>query len=92
MLARVPTVNYQAKIFGGSNVHGTPTDKPEELIGMRNIQFAMIDMMKRGIQIQTAHVGETGNRRIIMDISTGDVWVWHILADGSRFKSMDGRN
>jgi hypothetical protein len=31
--------------------------------------------MNRGAAITVVHVGEQGHRRIVMDITTGDVWV-----------------
>lgn len=82
---------YQAKIFGGANVTGNTQVKEEDLVGARNAEKAMMLLIGRGIDIKTCHVGETGNRRIIMEVETGSVWVKHQQADGMRYSSMNGQ-
>jgi len=67
---------YQAKIFGGSNMLSVSTLR-DELIGTRNTQAAIQHLADRGIALLVAHVGETGYRRIAFDVSNGDVWVKH---------------
>jgi chemotaxis protein CheD len=68
---------YQAKIFGGSNMLANSTLKEDELIGTRNTEAALKHLSERGIDLLVAHVGETGHRRIVFDVETGDVWVRH---------------
>lgn len=68
---------YQAKIFGGSNMLGKSTLKENELIGTKNTESAARHLSAIGIPLQVAHVGETGYRRIAFDVETGDVWVKH---------------
>jgi chemotaxis protein CheD len=66
---------YQAKIFGGANMFGKTTDFKDALIGEKNTDKAMKLLMNRGAAITVAHVGDQGHRRIVMDVTTGDVWV-----------------
>lgn len=68
---------YQAKIFGGSNMLNNSTLREDELIGTRNAEAAMMLLAERDIPLLVAHVGETGHRRIILDVRSGDVWVRH---------------
>jgi len=44
-------------------------------IGDKNAVAAATLLMNEGVDILVAHVGEFGYRRIVFDISTGDVWV-----------------
>ena len=64
-----------AKIFGGANMFGSNSKSQEALIGEKNSAKAMQLLMDRNIPIDVVHVGEQGYRRIVMDVSTGDVWV-----------------
>jgi chemotaxis protein CheD len=66
---------YQAKIFGGANMFRKTTDFKDALIGEKNAEKAMQLLMNRGVEITVVHVGEQGHRRIVMDVTTGDVWV-----------------
>jgi len=69
--------DYQAKIFGGSNMLMNSRLEEDELIGTRNTEAAMKHLSERDISLLVAHVGETGHRRIAFDVETGDVWVRH---------------
>jgi len=68
---------YEAKIFGGSNMLTSSTLKEDELIGTKNTEAALKHLTERNISLLVAHVGETGHRRIAFDVETGDVWVKH---------------
>ncbi len=68
---------YQAKIFGGSNMLTSSTLKEDELIGTKNTRAALKHLSEREIPLLVAHVGETGHRRIAFDVEKGDVWVKH---------------
>ncbi len=68
---------YQAKIFGGSNMLANSTLKEDEMIGTKNTEAAINHLTERGIPLLVAHVGETGYRRIAFDVERGDVWVKH---------------
>ncbi len=69
--------DYQAKIFGGSNMLTNSTLREDELIGTKNTEAALKHLTERDMTLLVAHVGETGHRRIALDVSTGDVWVKH---------------
>jgi chemotaxis protein CheD len=66
---------YQAKIFGGANMFRETAGFKGDLIGEKNTEKAMQLLMNRGATITVVHVGEQGHRRIVMDVTTGDVWV-----------------
>jgi len=83
--------DYHGKIFGGSDMLSQQTDKKADLIGMRNAEAAMQMLMTEDIDILVAHVGETGHRRIIFDIQSGDVWVRHETANHHVQASTSGR-
>lgn len=68
---------YEAKIFGGSNMLTSSTLREDELIGTKNTEAALKQLAERGISLLVAHVGETGHRRIAFDVEKGDVWVRH---------------
>lgn len=68
---------YQAKMFGGSNMLALSTLQEDELVGTKNTEAALKHLAEREITLLVAHVGETGHRRIVFDIATGDVWVKH---------------
>ncbi|HET8707446.1 MAG TPA: chemotaxis protein CheD, partial [Pseudomonadales bacterium] len=64
---------YQVKLFGGAHVNaGTNLE-----VGVRNIEAARQLVKAVGLVIGSEHVGGKGHRRIIFDISTGDVWLKH---------------
>jgi len=67
---------YQAKIFGGSNMLDSTLRKDEQ-IGVKNTEAALMHLQDRGIPLLVAHVGESGHRRIVLDVAKGDVWVKH---------------
>jgi len=69
--------DYQAKIFGGSNMISNSTLAEDDMIGNKNTEAAINHLAEKNIPIMVAHVGETGHRRIVMDVSSGDVWVKH---------------
>lgn len=68
---------YQAKIFGGSNMLTNSTLREDEMIGTKNTEAALKHLSEWGISLLVAHVGETGHRRIAFDVEKGDVWVKH---------------
>jgi len=70
--------DYQAKIFGGSNMITNTWLREDELIGTKNTEAAINHLSQRSIPLLVAHVGETGHRRIVFNVNTGDVWVKHV--------------
>ena len=86
---------YEGKIFGGSNVLGNDlvrTTKEEDLVGTRNAERALMMLMTEGVNVTVVHVGESGHRRIIFDIATGDVWVKHEATNGAKIIGTSGIN
>lgn len=77
--------DYEAKVFGGSDTNTRYPldieDSERRPMGEKNSSAAFELLLAAGANIVTAHVGESGYRRIIFDISNGDVWV--------KFKSLE---
>ncbi len=69
---------YQAKIFGGSNMLSHQTLIEDETVGNKNTVEAIRLLTQYNISLMIAHVGETGHRCIRFDIESGDVWVKHV--------------
>ena len=67
--------DYHAKIFGGSRMMVGTRLSEHEQIGTRNIGAALKHLADRGIPVMSAHIGETGHRRVVFDVWSGDVWV-----------------
>lgn len=95
---RTRLTDYEVKIFGGGNMYEKyPVPDLDEVerqpIGEKNAAAAFSLLMNEGANIQVAHVGEFGHRRIVFDISTGDVWVRFSAAKGAvgDVRSLDGR-
>jgi chemotaxis protein CheD len=68
---------YQVKVFGGGNMFPSLSKPQEKNIGQRNMDVGKKLLQECGFQIHTAHIGGIGYRRIIFDISNGDVSVHH---------------
>jgi len=90
--------SYEIKIFGGGNMYKKlPYNGLEEVenqpVGDKNVAAAATLLMNEGVDILVAHVGEFGYRRIVFDISTGDVWVRFTAARGAigDVRSLRGR-
>ncbi len=67
--------DYRAKVFGGGNMIGAKAGSNEDLVGTRNAETAIKLLMDRGVELAVADVGEFGYRRIVFDVTNGDVWV-----------------
>lgn len=81
---------YQGKIFGGANMFGQQARSDEDLVGERNAAAAITMLMQHNIDVAVAHVGETGHRRVVMDVGTGEIWVKHTADDGKKMDSTSG--
>jgi chemotaxis protein CheD len=68
---------YEAKIFGGSNMLAMSTFREDNSVGLKNTNAALKHLTEKSILLQMAHVGETGYRRIAFELESGDVWVKH---------------
>ena len=62
---------YQAKLFGGGNMF--PDAKSTLNLGTHNIAMARELLRQRGIPLVTEHVGGAGHRKLIFDLSNGEV-------------------
>ena len=69
---------YEAKIFGGGNMIREQGACIEDTVGTRNAAAAMQLLMAEGVNILVAAVGEFGHRRLVFDVTNGEVWVRHI--------------
>lgn len=67
--------DYQAKIFGGSNMF--PLHRKDGCIdvGWRNIEAARGLLVRSGFRIVAEDVGGNTHRRLIFDLGDGDVWI-----------------
>ena len=77
---QTPLRAFEAKIFGGGNIlkHNTPNafeSVQKTPVGDKNVQVAFEFLMANNIEMKVAHVGESGYRKIIFDVASGDVWV-----------------
>ncbi len=88
---RTQITEYDAKIFGGGNLIKKVGDNTQDSIGTKNAAAAMMLLMQEGVAIKIAHVGEFGHRRIVFDISSGDVWVKHEPLKGVNTAILSGR-
>lgn len=75
--------DYEAKIFGGGNMMRNRTQNIDDSIGTKNATAAMNLLMQEEVPILVAHVGEFGHRRLVFDVSSGDVWVRHTDKDAA---------
>ncbi len=82
--------DYQAKIFGGGDMSQLRGGNGDDTVGERNAEAAFNLLMQEGVLIMVADVGETGARRVVYDISNGDVWVRHQLINGKQPSSING--
>lgn len=89
-LHRTSLCEYQVKIFGGADVFGVGCNSEDMLTGERNVSQAASLLARKKIDIDVAHVGENGNRRIILDIDDGCVWVKHTSNQGKKLSSTSG--
>lgn len=67
--------DYQGKIFGGANMFEAKLKSADVGVGDRNAAKAKQLLSSRKVDIKAVNVGEQQHRRIVMDISTGNVWV-----------------
>lgn len=68
---------YQVKLFGGGNMFHAVRGGKSFDIANDNIAAARFLLDRAGFRIQAEDVGGNGHRRIIFDLSDGNVWVRH---------------
>lgn len=81
---------YQVKVFGGADVSVREPDTVQQSIGQKNVAQAMNMLSQRNIDVLVCHVGESGNRKIVLDLNTGDVWVKHTAQNGQVIQATSG--
>lgn len=67
----------QVKLFGGGNMFQAKLPEKALDIATENIAAARRLLDKAGFRIQAEDVGGRGHRRVIFDLSDGNVWVRH---------------
>ena len=69
--------DYQVKMFGGGSQFTDLTMN----VATKNVE-AGLDLLKtHNLPLTSMHFGGTGHRQVILDVSTGDVWVRHVALD-----------
>lgn len=66
---------YIAKLFGGGNMFTGKLASGD--LGNQNIAAARSLMKERGIAVAAEHVGGSGHRKLIFDLSSGEVRLSH---------------
>jgi chemotaxis protein CheD len=70
--------SYEVKVFGGGNMfsHIAMRSAARDInIADRNIIAGQEILKQHGFAVAAEHLGGSGHRNIIFEISTGDVWV-----------------
>lgn len=65
---------YQVKMFGGGSQFADTTID----VATRNVEAGLELLKGHGLTLTSMHFGGTGHRQVILDVSTGDVWVRHV--------------
>lgn len=65
---------YQAKLFGGSNMLSTLAGRKID-IGPRNVTHGRALLASKHIALMAEHVGGSGRRKLHFDVWSGDVWL-----------------
>jgi chemotaxis protein CheD len=68
---------YQVKLFGGGNMFPSLTKKDEINIGQRNLLIGQELLKANGFYIHSTHLGGVGYRRIVFNLSSGEVLLYH---------------
>lgn len=69
-----PMADYTVKLFGGGNMF--PERGPAIIdVGGQNIAEVRHLLRERGLKPTVEHVGGAGHRKLVLDLTTGDVWL-----------------
>ncbi|GAA3392222.1 chemotaxis protein CheD [Cryptosporangium minutisporangium] len=76
-LSRTRTMphEYQVKMFGGGNQF--PAARRALDIPRQNIEIGLELLEQHGFELTATHLGGTGARHIVFDLSDGGVWMKH---------------
>lgn len=77
-LAKVPSMECQAKIFGGGNMFPRQTRNHFLNVGQKNGEAARHLLQLHRIPVISESLFGDGHRQIIFDIDSGDVWARQI--------------
>jgi chemotaxis protein CheD len=91
-LHRTELSEYEVKIFGGVDLVCGLNHQQQMSIGEKNTAKAIELLTARKLSIVTGHVGESGSRRIVFELDSGNVWVKHTAGDGHKVASTSGIN
>lgn len=70
-------VEYDVKIFGGGNMFPTLIRNETNNIGQRNLIIGQELLKANGFRIQASHLGGVGYRRLVFDMRSGEVCLYH---------------
>jgi len=73
--------DYHAKFFGGGNMFPMLMKSQETNVGQRNLDIGKKLLLDKGFKIYSSHAGGIGYRRIVFEINTGNVWVYHSVGN-----------
>lgn len=68
---------YQVKLFGGGNMFPHVAQKNMFRIGISNAQAARRLIQHYGLTCVAEHLGDSGHRKVIFEVWSGEVWVKH---------------
>ena len=73
-----PLDEYEIKLFGGGNMFDQPQyAKRDNNVATRNIEAAWQLTRHLGLDIKAHHLGHSGHRSLIFELSNGSVWLRH---------------
>lgn len=64
---------FIAKLFGGGRMFATASESMD--VGRHNIEAAEAMVAARRIPLLARHVGGSGRRKLIFDLTSGEVWL-----------------
>jgi chemotaxis protein CheD len=68
--------DYQVKMFGGADQFMEPGDQTQGGgVAELNVQAGLTLLARHGFELSSRHLRGTGARRLIFELSTGDVWL-----------------
>ena len=75
-----PHKEYQVKLFGGGNMFPSVGNSKDAGLGAKNVQAARQLVQQHGFDCVAEHLGDSGHRKVIFEVWSGEVWIWHTQA------------
>lgn len=72
-----PHKEYQVKLFGGGNMFPDVGNNKVTRLGAKNVQAARRLVQQHGFDCVAEHLGDSGHRKVIFEVWSGEVWVRH---------------